>query len=376
MKINKFKTKLSAIKRFCRYALHYRDMLKMQHIANIKVEGEDEYRRYWGRFTQLVEPYSYRLFSHYCGRTKYIIPEDIGHSYIEALFNPRGKTAYWEDKSLFPTYLPEGCAPQTILCRQDGGEILDGKFVRVATIDFSSNAAQIASCMARIAWGGVILKPSKGSSSGRGIMLFRYNESKNEYVSTTNQVLNGTFLKLYRDNWVLQEVVEQHPYLAQFCHSSLNTMRIFTYRSVANEEIIITSAALRIGHEGSIVDNMHAGGGMVGIDVKSGELGKYVFDQYGNKTTRLNTINFLESTFIIPEWEKILDFSKDVASINTDCRLIALDIALDKNNNPRFIEWNVGGMGYSFWISMMTGVTPFGEKTDEIVEYCLKHRKI
>lgn len=223
--------------------------------------------------------------------------------------------------------------------------------------------------------GGAILKPSKGSSSGRGIMLFRYDESRKEYVSTTNQVLDGPFLETYRDDWVLQEVVEQHPYIAQFCHSSLNTMRIFTYRSVVDEQIIITAAALRIGHEGSIVDNMHAGGGMVGIDVKTGELGKYVFDQYGNKTTSLNTINFLESTFIIPEWEKILDFSKDVASINTDCRLIALDIALDINNNPRFIEWNVGGMGYSFWISMMTGVTPFGDKTDEVVEYCIKHKK-
>lgn len=376
MRFNKLILKLKAYKRYLKYSKHFKCLLVLQNIPNDKIEGEEEYVAYWRRLSRHVERYSYRFFSHYCGPSKYIVPEDIGHSYIEALFNPRGKTGYWEDKNLFPTYIPTGSAPQTILCRQDGGEIFDSKFARVEDIDLSSNATKIACYIARIVQGGVILKPSKGSSSGRGIMLFRYDESRKEYVSTTNQVLDGPFLETYRDDWVLQEVIEQHPYIAQFCHSSLNTMRIFTYRSVVDEQICITAAALRIGHEGSIVDNLHAGGGMVGIDVKTGELGKYVFDQYGNKTTSLNTINFAESNYQIPEWEKITDFCKQVAKINTDCRLIALDIALDKDNNPRFIEWNVGGMGYAFWVSMMTGITPFGDKTDEIVDYCIKNKKI
>lgn len=154
MILNKFILKLKACKRYLKYSKHFKHLLNLQNIPNVKIEGEDEYRRYWGRFTKLVEPYSYRLFSHYCGKTKYIIPEDIGHSYIEALFNPKEKTVYWENKSLFPTYLPAGSVPQTILCRQNGGEILDSNFARVATIDFTSNAAQVATNISRMAWGG------------------------------------------------------------------------------------------------------------------------------------------------------------------------------------------------------------------------------
>ncbi|MCQ2339167.1 MAG: hypothetical protein MJZ79_00065 [Paludibacteraceae bacterium] len=224
--------------------------------------------------------------------------------------------------------------------------------------------------------GGVFLKPSTGSSSGRSVMKFNIDNPKHVYVNAKGQELSGAFLQQYGDNWVLQMAIEQHPYLAQFCHSSLNSLRICTYRSVEDEEITILSAAIRIGHEGSVVDNLHAGGGLVGIDVETGKLGHEVYDQYANRTTILNDIDFAHSNFVIPEWNRIVEFCKQVVKLNHHCRLIALDITLDKDNQPRFIEWNVGGYGFSFWIPMMTGITSLGSKTDEIVEYCLKHKKI
>lgn len=156
MNINKIITKLSAIKRFCRYALRYRRMLKMQQISNTKTEGEDEYRRYWGRFTKLVEPYSYRLFSLYCGKTKYIIPEDIGHSYIEAVLNNERYTAYYSDKNMFPTYLPQGAVPQILLCRIGGGNILDRNY-NLASVDFASTASQMYTNLVRMHTGGCFL---------------------------------------------------------------------------------------------------------------------------------------------------------------------------------------------------------------------------
>ena len=58
-------------------------------------------------------------------------------------------------------------------------------------------------------------------------------------------------------------------------------MPIISYRSVIDEQIYILSAAIRIGHEGSVVDNLHAGGGFVGIDVVTGEMQHEVLDQYG-----------------------------------------------------------------------------------------------
>ena len=41
-------------------------------------------------------------------------------------------------------------------------------------------------------------------------------------------------------------------------------------------------------------------------------------------------------------------FSKNIAQQIPHHRLIALDIALDSNNNPRLIEYNIGA--FSYWL--------------------------
>ena len=149
-------------------------------------------------------------------------------------------------------------------------------------------------------------------------------------------------------------------------------MPIISYRSVIDEQIYILSAAIRIGHEGSVVDNLHAGGGFVGIDVVTGEMQHEVLDQYGNRTSVINGIDFSKERFSIPNWEDVIMFAKDVSGRNPHCRLIALDIAIKKNGKPVLIEWNVTPYSFSYWIPMMTGATPFGDKTEEIIEYCAR----
>lgn len=149
--------KLKIIKRFLKYKKHFKKMLKLQHIENKPVVGEEEYIAYWSRFTKLVEPYSYRFFSHYCGKTKYIIPEDIGHSYIEAVLNDVRFTAYYGDKNMFPIYLPQGVMPQTLLCRIGGGNILDRNY-NLASVDFASTASQMYANFVRMHTGGGVFK--------------------------------------------------------------------------------------------------------------------------------------------------------------------------------------------------------------------------
>lgn len=199
-----------------------------------------------------------------------------------------------------------------------------------------------------------------------------FSPDKNKYVSSDGKVLlDGAFLLNYGSDWVLQSAVEQHASLNHLCSSCVNTIRINTYRSIKDEQVYILSAAIRIGHEGSVVDNLHAGGGFVGVEVMTGELGHEVLDQYGNRTTLLNGIDYSNEHFSIPNWEKVVDFAKDVAHRNPHCRLIALDVAIQADGKPILIEWNVTPYSFSYWIPMMTGVTPFGDKTEEIIEYCI-----
>lgn len=65
------------------YSNQFKYYLKQLSIKNVPVSGESEYLKKWSVFTPHVEPYSYRLFSHFMGTDAHIIPEDIGHTYIE-----------------------------------------------------------------------------------------------------------------------------------------------------------------------------------------------------------------------------------------------------------------------------------------------------
>lgn len=111
---------------------HYRDQFKRYllqlGIDNVSAKGEDAYIQKWSVFNNRVEPYSYRLFSRFMGADPCIVPEDIGHVFIENVLNPRRFRAYYSDKNLFDATFKAGVMPATILRRIGGSAILDKDF--------------------------------------------------------------------------------------------------------------------------------------------------------------------------------------------------------------------------------------------------------
>ncbi len=325
--------------------------------------GELEYIVKWNRLCPRVEPYSYRFFSNFCGKVPDIVPEDIGHRYIELVLNPSRYLPFYSDKNMYGLYLDHDYLPKTFLMRIDGGKIMTNFGVIADESDFNFNIPA--------SYKKVILKPSVDSDSGQGVMLFNRDENNVWRDSDQGLILSYEFLHNYNQNFILQEAVEQHDYLSSFCKTSVNTLRIATYRSVKDENILVVGSIMRIGKNGSFIDNAHAGGLFVGIDTETGKVGNYLCNQYGQRFTNINDIDFSVSDYTIPNWNKVVDFAKYIASRNPHCRLLALDVAIDKAGNPKLIEYN--STGFSYWLFMYTGKTPFGEYTDEIIEYCLNH---
>lgn len=112
----------------------------------------------------------------------------------------------------------------------------------------------------------IIYKPLKGHMGG-GIEVYEIND-KNA-------------AEIYRElmelpEGVIEEYVIQHHILSQLCKSSLNTLRIVTITSksmpVTPEGAFtdIVYIAIRIGGGTAVVDNLHAGGMVVLIDLQSG----------------------------------------------------------------------------------------------------------
>ena len=349
-------------RRYRRYSNQYKCYLKQQHFENKKAIGEDDYIKKWEVLCPRVEPYSYRFFSHFCGNNPNIVPEDIGRSFIEEVLNPVEYRPVYVDKNMFPEIVGKENVARTIVCRINGSNLLDAEF-RNANDNLSKYIADSTS---------LILKPTVNTSSGRGIMKF---EKKGEnFVSVgDNIVLSKDFLLSYQKNFCLQETISQHSFMSKLCPTSVNTIRLCLYRSVSNEESVVTAAIIRVGKNGAFVDNGHAGGILIGVDVATGELGKYVIDPYGNKQNTWNGIDYSKNVYTIPNWDDVISFAKYVGTRIHHHRLIALDIALEENGKPILVEYNLNGFSYCAY--MYTNQEVFGKYTDEIIDYCRRNKK-
>lgn len=362
----------------------HRNFLKKQWINNCRtngidpfkrIEGEEEYLSLWKRLDNDVEPYSYRLFSHYMEKGD-IVPESLGMD-LERYLNPRRYIPFYSDKNLYSTYLGENVAPKTIIARINGSSLLNCDFTPIQKFlykeDHMRNIPSITSAEITdflYPYEEVCLKPSVDSCSGQGVELFQL--SNGLFLNKKGEELNGTTLLKKGPDFVIQEVLSQHPYISQFNSTSINTIRLSAYRSVITDEIIINGALMRIGATGSFVDNAHAGGRFVGINIDTGELHKTTHDQWGTQKNIWNGIDFTSQSFVIPHWSDIIEFAKTVANRNHHMRLQAMDICLDSNGSPRLVEINVGG--FSYWLFMFCGQDVFKGELHSVIDYCIKMR--
>lgn len=341
----------------------YRNILKMHYDPELTVDGETGYFKLWRQLTKKIEPYSYRLFSHFMGKVPYIIPDYIGTEILSYYLNPRRYSDFYEDKNTYSSYvLLENAIPKTYLKRIGGGKILHEDSVEGIEIISSPTL-----CLQNLGVEMFILKPTVDTCSGEGVMMFKKQNER--YVSSKGILFSDEFLNEYGDDYVIQEVIQQHPDLAKFNPTSVNTLRICTYRSVNDESVTVTGALIRIGKSGEVVDNAHAGGCFVGIDLESGNLLHYACDQYGNKYETWNGVSFSEN-HIIPHWNKVKEFAEKIASYNKHSRLLALDLTVDKLGIPRVIEINIDG--FSYWLFQFCGQDVFNGEVQSVIDYCNK----
>lgn len=336
----------------------YKRLMKINNIPNTFQDGENEWINKWSGLGIKANPIYYRLFYHYIGRDLNIMPEDISHDIIELLLSPPRFSKYYADKNIFDKLFPEGYLPQTILRRMNGFWY-NKDYYRI-----NLNNDTLFDILNKSEINRMILKPSIDGMSGRGIKLL---EKKEGTWFINNEQLSFEKLQKYSENFIIQKCVNQHKDISKFNPTSINTLRLTLYRSIRDDKCVIPSAILRIGGKGSIVDNAHAGGGYIGINVKTGKLFHKVLDQYGRSQKIFNNINF-EDNFIIPNWEKILEFAKSIGYYVPHHRLLALDLILQEDGTPMMLEFNVEY--YGMWLFQFTTGSALGEYTDEIIEYC------
>lgn len=201
-----------------------------------------------------------------------------------------------------------------------------------------------------------IIKPAIDSHGGRNVKI----------ISDYNKDSLINLLTEYKCNYVVQSLVEQSVQTQQFNPTSLNTFRVLTL--FLNGKISVLSCILRCGGSGAFVDNASSGGMFIGINKNNGKLTRATNFEILEINESPSGLKF--SDYQIEHFNRITDFAKKLHTRIPLCALAGWDIALDKNNEPVFIEVNLNKP--SVWLMQVCNGPIFGERFDEVLEYCFK----
>jgi hypothetical protein len=148
------------------------------------------------------------------------------------------------------------------------------------------------------------------------------------------------FCSIINGFYIFQENINQHPELSRINASSLNTIRIDTFKSFPKKPEVI-SAYLRMGRSGKVVDNTMAGGIWTGIDRISGKLQPMAFSKLGSGGAVFSKhpdsgVEFKD--FSIPHFDKVEEMACEAANLISE-KLVGWDIGVSVDG-PVLIEGN------------------------------------
>ncbi len=278
------------------------------------------------------------------------LPDDLYYGYIDPYFNPIQKAKVMDNKCFYQRLFLDIKQPETKACRINGlwfserGDIL------------SENEAFELICKEA----AVFVKQATESFGGHGV----------EYISSENGDMTGrlaAFTKRNKSDIIVQKPLRQHSSIATINESSVNTIRILSLLSPGGVKIY--SSVLRIGANGSKVDNASSGGITCGIH-DDGTLNTYAYYKNGDRCDVHpdSGVRFCEC--VIPSFEEARNLVKRAHYMIPHFRLVSWDIAIDETGEPVLIEANFSTGELDF--HQLNNGPVFGDDTDKILSEVFK----
>jgi hypothetical protein len=142
-----------------------------------------------------------------------------------------------------------------------------------------------------------------------------------------------------KGGFIIQELIEQHPRMAELHEPSINTLRITTVRK--GSDVTLFSTGQRIGTNGFSRDNWATGGLFGPVDEKTGRLGREFKFQpgFGGIATRHPQTGVTFEGFEIPHFHDAVRMAIELHTFLYGINSIGWDIAIAKDG-PLFIEGN------------------------------------
>ena len=327
---------ISILKKWNRHRFYIKEMNRVEkkvekfclnnHIPLLSNKEYTEIHTFWQPYIHYkVKPYYYSMlaqFNHtyplYQG-----INEAIMYNCIIRKLNPLDSSKILANKGMYATLFKDINRPCELLRNCNG--LLLNKEDQLVTIEEGIKDL--------IAYSKpFIIKPTIDSHGGRNVKIMSdYN--KDSLIALLNE---------YKSNYVVQSLVEQSIQTKQFNPTSLNTFRILTL--FLNGRIFI------------------------GINKDNGKLTRA--SSYRQLEIKESPTGLKFSDYQIENFNRITNFAKQLHTRIPLCALAGWDIALDKNDQPTFIEVNLNKP--SVWLMQVCNGPIFGERFEEVLEYCFK----
>jgi len=330
-----------AMKKLYLWQLKHRYTLKSDEITT---KYRSDVKKYWKKYTKKINPCWHKYYSSRNGvyDVRYI-PDDLYYTTIDQHFNNRKFGWGVNDKNYYALWFSEVPQPKIVLRKING--IIYNEDYKIISIQEAINKCLEES--------KVIVKPAIETGGGKGIKFW----SKEDGTDQLEEILFNS-----NKNLVIQEILVQHKSLSKIHSSSINTVRIISL--LFKDEVHILSSVLRMGIDGSKVDNASAGGITCGIN-EDGRLKDIAYSAHGIKYEK-HPQGYVFNNCVIPSYEKILALVKNQHEKMAHFRLISWDIAIGKDENPILIEANLRKGELDF--HQFNNGPLFGDLTDEVLE--------
>lgn len=258
--------------------------------------------------------------------------------------NKHGYRDAYADKNMADILLPEIRHPEVILKNMNGYFYIKGRAV---------SREEAVLCCHNL--DDVLIKPSLGTHGDGARKLIVKDGVSNIDGKTIEQVFDS-----YAENYCIQGFIRQHERLSALNPTSVNTIRVLTYRS--GMEVLVLYTVIRIGRKGKEIDNESAGGISTLIN-KDGTLGKYAYGDPGVDQVEFTDTGIRLEGYEIPSYEKVISIVKKLHYKLPFFNLIGWDIAIGEDGEPILVEWNV-----CTELSQSANGPAFGEYTERIIK--------
>lgn len=325
--------------------------LKKQHIELWNALGKKMYLKWLEVYCSISHIIDYR----YVSEIDYYLQ-------LEPRLNNRTFSEAYCDKNFYHRYIDKNLLPRVFL-RNIEGVYYTENYETIKQDEYV--LYQIPPKTEKI-----IVKIALDSGGGRDVCL--YQKEGEAWRALGGERLTDKLLQdKFKRNFIIQEYIKQHPFYSQFNPTSVNTIRVLTYRSVKTNEVIPLQCVLRIGKTGSIVDNQASGGLACGIRV-DGSLNNFAVNKKGEKFECYNGIHFSEIGKIY-KYEEITDLAIEIAQKFPYHRLLGFDFCVDSANKIKLIEINNRNNEINFY--QMSNGPLFRQYTEEVIRFCTKQKR-